>query len=311
VSAVVLRDEAGRVLTVRKRGTGRFMFPGGKWEPGEDAERAAIREVAEELGVVLDPARLTALGTFTTAAANERGRQVEAWVFEHPPVVEPRATGEIEEVRWQDPFLPYPEDLAPLLAEAVLPALTGRGLRWVTAFTGSSPGTDPGYARDVARLAEHLAAEGIGIVYGGGRAGLMGALADAALGAGGQVVGIIPDALLRRELGHVELTRLEVVADMHERKQRMAALGDAFVALPGGIGTLEEFFEAWTWQQLGFHAKPVALYDVGGFWAPLVAMVDHMVAAGFLGHEYRDRLIVADSPAALVDQLRRWSSAGR
>ncbi len=180
------------------------------------------------------------------------------------------------------------------------------GVRWVTAFTGSSPGTDPSYARAVAELGTHLAGNGIGVVYGGGHVGLMGALADATLAAGGDVVGIIPEALVRRELGHPELTRLEVVADMHQRKQRMADLGDAFVALPGGIGTLEEFFEAWTWQQLGLHAKPVALYDVGGFWDPLVAMVDHMVAAGFLGVEYRDRLILAGSPAELVDALRAW-----
>jgi uncharacterized protein (TIGR00730 family) len=177
---------------------------------------------------------------------------------------------------------------------------------WVTAFMGSSAGTDPGYATAAAEVARHLAGEGIGIVYGGGRVGLMGTLADAALAAGGQVVGVIPEALVQRELGHVELTRLEVVADMHERKQRMATLGDAFVALPGGIGTLEEFFEAWTWLQLGFHAKPVALYDVGGFWQPLVDMVDHMVSAGFLGRAYRDQLIVVDTPSGLVEALTGW-----
>jgi uncharacterized protein (TIGR00730 family) len=187
---------------------------------------------------------------------------------------------------------------------------SGTTVRWVTAFTGSSPGTDPGYADAVAELATALAAAGIGVVYGGGHVGLMGTLADAALAAGGEVVGVIPEALVRRELGHRELSRLEVVADMHQRKQRMATLGDAFVALPGGIGTLEEFFEAWTWQQLGFHVKPVALYDVGGFWQPLVAMVDHMVTAGFLGREYRDRLIIADTPDDMIGALRGWRPAG-
>lgn len=181
-----------------------------------------------------------------------------------------------------------------------------RPVRWVTAFTGSSPGVDPGYADAVASMGRHLAADGVGIVYGGGRAGLMGVLADAALAGGGQVVGVIPEALVVRELGHRELTRLEVVADMHERKQRMATLGDAFVALPGGIGTLEEFFEAWTWLQLGFHAKPVALFDVGGFWQPLVDMVDHMVAAGFLASGYREQLIVADTPDGLLSALNGW-----
>ena len=175
--------------------------------------------------------------------------------------------------------------------------------RWVTVFAGSSPGVDPAYAGAAAELGGHLAAQHIGIVYGGGGSGLMGAVADAALTAGGEVVGVIPQALMDRELAHPGLTRLEVVADMHERKRRMAALGDAFVALPGGIGTLEELFEVWTWQQLGFHAKPIALYDVGGFWQPLVSMAEHMVAAGFLGHAHRELLIVRETPTGLIEAL--------
>ena len=306
VSAVVLRDDQGRVLTVRKRGTSRFMFPGGKREPGESFEQAAVREAAEEVGIVLDPKQLVPLGTFTTAAANEDGHQVQAWVFEHPRVQAEAPGAEIEELRWQDPALPYPDDLAPLLAEAVFPALNQGTIAWVTVFAGSSAGVDPGYATAASELAAHLASAGIGIVYGGGGTGLMGAAADGALAHGGAVVGVIPQALMDRELGHPGVTRLEVVADMHERKRRMAALGDAFVALPGGIGTLEELFEVWTWQQLGFHAKPVALYDVGGFWQPLVAMVEHMVAAGFLGESHRDLLIVRDTPDGLVEALRAW-----
>lgn len=306
VSAVVLRDDQGRVLTVRKRGTTRFMFPGGKREPGESFEQAAVREAAEEVGIVLEPEQLVPIGTFTTAAANEDGHQVQAWVFEHPRVQAEAAGGEIEELRWQDPRLPYPTDLAPLLAEAVFPALNRTTIGWVTVFAGSSAGVDPVYATAVSELAAHLASAGIGVVYGGGGAGLMGAAADAALARGGEVVGVIPQALMDRELGHQGVTRLEVVADMHERKRRMAALGDAFVALPGGIGTLEELFEVWTWQQLGFHAKPVALYDVGGFWQPLVAMVEHMVAAGFLGASHRDLLIVRDTPDGLVEALQAW-----
>ena len=306
VSAVVLRDDQGRVLTVRKRGTSRFMFPGGKREPGESFEQAAVREAAEEVGIVLDPEQLVPLGTFTTAAANEDGHQVQAWVFEHPRVQADAPGAEIEELRWQDPALPYPADLAPLLAEAVFPALHRGTIAWVTVFAGSSAGVDPGYATAASELAAHLASAGIGIVYGGGGTGLMGAAADGALAHGGAVVGVIPQALMDRELGHPGVTRLEVVADMHERKRRMAALGDAFVALPGGIGTLEELFEVWTWQQLGFHAKPVAMYDVGGFWQPLVAMVEHMVAAGFLGESHRDLLIVRDTPDGLVAALRAW-----
>ncbi len=309
VSAVVLRDDRGRVLTVRKRGTSRFMFPGGKREPGESFEQAAVREAAEEVGVVLDPELLVPLGTFTTAAANEDGHQVEAWVFEHPRVQSEVASAEIEELRWQDPTLPYPNDLAPLLAEAVFPALTRSTIGWVTVFAGSSTGIDPAYAVAVTELGAHLASAGLGVVYGGGSTGLMGAVANAAIDSGGAVVGVIPQALMDRELGHPGLTRLEVVADMHERKRRMAALGDAFVALPGGIGTLEELFEVWTWQQLGFHAKPVALYDVGGFWQPLVAMVEHMVAAGFLGVTHSDLLIVRDTPEGLLEALTSWRPA--
>ena len=306
VSAVVLRDDQGRVLTVRKRGTSRFMFPGGKREPGESFEQAAVREAAEEIGIVLDSEQLVPLGTFTTAAANEDGHLVQAWVFEHPRVQAEAPGAEIEELRWQDPALPYPADLAPLLAEAVFPALHRGTIAWVTVFAGSSAGVDPAYATAASELAAHLASAGIGVVYGGGGTGLMGAAADGALARGGAVVGVIPQALMDRELGHQGVTRLEVVADMHERKRRMAALGDAFVALPGGIGTLEELFEVWTWQQLGFHAKPVALYDVGGFWQPLVAMVEHMVAAGFLGASHRDLLIVCDTPEGLVEALRAW-----
>ncbi|HEY3547744.1 MAG TPA: TIGR00730 family Rossman fold protein [Propionicimonas sp.] len=309
VSAVVLRDDRGRVLTVRKRGTSRFMFPGGKREPGETFEQAAVREAAEEVGIVLDPEQLVPLGTFTTAAANEDGHQVQAWVFAHPRVQPEQAGAEIEELRWQDPALPYPDDLAPLLAEAVFPALARDTIGWVTVFAGSSAGVDPAYVLAVSELGAHLAAAGLGIVYGGGGTGLMGAAADAALDHGGAVVGVIPLALMARELGHPGLTRLEVVADMHERKRRMAALGDAFVALPGGIGTLEELFEVWTWQQLGFHAKPVALYDVGGFWQPLVALVDHMVTAGFLGASHRELLIVRDTPEGLVAALQAWRPA--
>lgn len=181
-------------------------------------------------------------------------------------------------------------------------------LRHLTLFTGSSAGRDARYATAVRELAEALAVRGVGVVYGGGRVGLMGEVADAALGAGGEVLGVMPQALVDGEIAHPGLTRLEVVADMHERKLRMGELGDGFVALPGGAGTLEELFEVWTWQQLGIHAKPVALYDVGGFWRPLLAMVDHMVAEGFLAATYRDALVVADTPHDLLAALDAWQA---
>lgn len=180
--------------------------------------------------------------------------------------------------------------------------------RWITAFTGSARGADSVYADAVAELAKTLAAERVGLVYGGGKVGLMGHVADAVLQAGGEVTGVIPQLLVDGETAHRGLTRLEIVADMSERKRRMAELGDAFIALPGGPGTLEEFFEAWTWQNLGIHTKPVALYDVNGFWQPLLTMIDHMVEAGFLAQQYRDALIVARTPRDLLDAWAVWQA---
>lgn len=182
----------------------------------------------------------------------------------------------------------------------------------VTVFTGSSMGADPRCAEAAAGLGAALGAAGVRLVYGGGRVGLMGVVADAALAAGGEVVGIIPQSLVDAETAHTGLSTLEVVPDMHVRKQRMAELAEVFVALPGGIGTLEELFEVWTWLQLGFHSKPVALYDVAlsgdlAFWGPLRAQIDQMVERGFLAASTRDSLVVADSADALRDGLARWS----
>lgn len=176
----------------------------------------------------------------------------------------------------------------------------------VTVFTGSSPGADPSYVEAARSVGQALARAGMGIVYGGGNVGLMGAVATAGREAGAEVVGVIPAALVDKELAHTDLSRLEVVEDMHERKQRMAQLCDAFVMLPGGAGSLEEFFEAWTWQQLGFHAKPIAVYDVNGFWDPLLDMIDRLVEEEFISAQFRDRLIVADDPDDLLEALQNW-----
>jgi uncharacterized protein (TIGR00730 family) len=155
----------------------------------------------------------------------------------------------------------------------------------VAIFTGSSPGPDV-HGRAAATFAAGLATAGVGIVYGGGRVGLMGVVADAALAAGGEVIGVIPGFLVDREVAHMGLSRLEVVANMHERKARMAELADAFVALPGGAGTLDELFEAWTWGQLGLHTKPVALFDVDGFYRPLLDQLNAMTTMGYLDPAY-------------------------
>jgi uncharacterized protein (TIGR00730 family) len=143
----------------------------------------------------------------------------------------------------------------------------------------------------------------LGLVYGGGNVGLMGVVADAALAAGGEVVGILPRALEARELGHARLARLEVVGSMHERKARMAELSDGFVALPGGMGTLEELSEILTWAQLGLHRKPFVLYEVDGYWRPLVAFFDHAVAEGFLRPEYRRLVQVGRTPEEVLGLL--------
>jgi uncharacterized protein (TIGR00730 family) len=178
--------------------------------------------------------------------------------------------------------------------------MTASRFRRLCVFCGSSAGRDPAYRQLAEALGRALAERGIGVVYGGGHVGLMGVVADAAMAAGGEVVGVIPQALLDREIGHRGLTDLRVVGSMHERKALMAELADGFVALPGGIGTLEELFEMWTWAQLGLHAKPCGVLDAGGFYGPLLAFLDHQVAAGFVRPAHRAMLISADTPGALL-----------
>jgi uncharacterized protein (TIGR00730 family) len=174
----------------------------------------------------------------------------------------------------------------------------------ICVFAGSSDGAEAAYAEAAARLARAIVAAGMGVVYGGGRVGLMGALADAALAEGGDVVGVIPAALERREVAHNGLTQLHVVGSMHERKAMMVDLADAFVALPGGFGTMDELVEAVTWSQLGIHAKPIGLLDVQGYWRPLRALVDHAVEQGFVQAAHRDRLVWGEDAEELVRVLR-------
>jgi uncharacterized protein (TIGR00730 family) len=179
-------------------------------------------------------------------------------------------------------------------------------MKRVCVFCGSSIGTNPAYLDAARRTGRTLARRGIGVVYGGGGVGLMAAVADAALEAGGEVVGVIPRALQLRELAHDGLTALHVVGSMHERKAKMAELAEGFVALPGGMGTLEEFAEILTWAQLGLHVRPCGLLDVAGYYRPLVAFFDHAEAEGFLRPEHRALVLVADDPDALVDRFLAW-----
>jgi hypothetical protein len=183
-------------------------------------------------------------------------------------------------------------------------------LNRVCVYAGSSPGADPAYRAATEALARTLVERDIGIVYGGGDVGLMGVLADTALAQGGEVVGVIPRSLVEKEVAHGGLTELRVVGSMHERKATMAALSSAFVALPGGIGTLEELVEVYTWTQLGLHDKPCALLNAGGYFDHLIAFLDHAVAERFLRPEHRDLLVVADEPAELVDRLERFEAPG-
>jgi uncharacterized protein (TIGR00730 family) len=179
-------------------------------------------------------------------------------------------------------------------------------LRRVCLYAGSSPGADPSYADAAAEVSRALAGRGIGVVYGGASVGLMGVLADAAMGAGGEVIGVLPRALGSREIGHPALTRLELVETMHERKARMAELSDAFIALPGGVGTLEEVVEALTWTMLGIHLKPVALLNVRGYYDALEGFLDGAREQGFLKPEHRTLLLSDGDPATLIDRLTAW-----
>jgi uncharacterized protein (TIGR00730 family) len=179
-------------------------------------------------------------------------------------------------------------------------------LRSVTVYCGSNPGADPAFAEATRRLATQLARDGIRIVYGGGHVGLMGILADTALAAGGEVLGVIPQFLADREVAHAGLTELRVVATMHERKQLMTDLSDAFIVLSGGLGTLDELIEAFTWTQLGIHDKPIGVLNVGGYYDPLLAFLDAAVEQGFVDQTQRNSLIVAGDPATLLDEIDRW-----
>jgi len=177
-------------------------------------------------------------------------------------------------------------------------------LRSVTVYCGSNPGADPAFADRTRELARLLVASEIRVVFGGGHVGLMGVLADAAMEAGGEVIGVMPQALADREIGHKGLSELRVVGSMHERKAAMAELADAFIALPGGIGTLEELIEVYTWSQLGIHRKPLGALNVNGYYDALGAFLDAAVQQRFLRAEQREALVFEEEPERLLERLR-------
>ena len=176
----------------------------------------------------------------------------------------------------------------------------------ICVFCGASPGARPEYAQATIELARLLAGDGIGVVYGGGGVGLMGVLADAVLAEGGEIIGVIPRALVDREIAHRDVADMRVVGSMHERKALMAELADAFIALPGGIGTLEELFEVYTWSQLGLHSKPCALLNVEGYYDGIAGFLANAVEERFLRQEHREMLMVEREPRALIDRLREF-----
>jgi len=181
---------------------------------------------------------------------------------------------------------------------------------WICVFCGASAGSSPVYAETARGFGERLARAGIGLITGGGRVGLMGAVAEGALNAGGEVIGVIPQGLVDRELAHRGLTRLDVVAGLHERKARMAELADGFVALPGGLGTLEEVAEVTSWAQLGLHRKPIGLLDVEGYWGSLLRWLDEAVAKGFIPPAHRELIVVAPEGEALLVAMAAWTPIG-
>ena len=178
-------------------------------------------------------------------------------------------------------------------------------MKRICVFCGSSVGGNPAYAEAAITLGGLLATKKIGLVYGGGNVGLMGVIADAVLEAGGEVIGVIPHSLAQREIEHQGLTQLHVVDSMHTRKAMMAELADAFIAMPGGVGTFEEFFEAVTWTQLGLHRKPCGLLNVAGFYTPLAAFIDQAVSEGFIKPVHRASIVVDDNAERLLDTLAK------
>jgi uncharacterized protein (TIGR00730 family) len=181
----------------------------------------------------------------------------------------------------------------------------------VCVFCGASGGRLAAYSEAARAFGEAVAGRGLGVVFGGGRVGLMGAVADGALSGGAEVIGVIPQSLVDRELAHGGVSALEVVGSLHERKARMAELADAFVALPGGFGTLDELLEQLTWSQLGLHDRPIGLLDVEGYWRPLIALARHATEEGFVRESDLASIAVADDPEALLDRLERMTGEAR
>ena len=184
-------------------------------------------------------------------------------------------------------------------------------IKRICVFCGSSPGSGREYQSNAEALGEVLVQNKIGLVYGGAKVGLMGKIARTVLEGGGEVIGVIPRALADREIAFREITDLRIVESMHERKALMAELADGFIALPGGLGTIEEFFEAWAWSQLGLHTKPCALLNINGYFDHLLEFLDHAIAEQFIKSEYRSMVVVSENPVTLLEMMKRYTPPPR
>jgi uncharacterized protein (TIGR00730 family) len=182
----------------------------------------------------------------------------------------------------------------------------GLCMKTIAVYCGSSTGNDPIYMKEAKRLGELMASNGFSLVYGGASAGCMGAVADGVLEAGGKAIGVIPRKLADVELSHESLTELHVVDTMHERKALMMDYADGFIALPGGVGTLEEWFEVFTWAQIGYHSKPCAFLNIKEYYSPIMDLFDHMIGEGFVKMDYKDTIIIDPDPASLLKKLKSW-----
>jgi hypothetical protein len=184
-----------------------------------------------------------------------------------------------------------------------------KNVKRLAVYCGSAPGSSPAFADATRATAAAMIEQGVDLVYGGGRLGLMGLIADSILAGGGRVYGVIPKALVQLEVAHQGITELHTVETMHERKAKMTDLADAFLALPGGIGTLDELFEAWSWNALGYHKKPLCLLNVDGYWDGMIEFIDHATESGFLSPQRRDQLLVASTPEQALECLDEAAAA--
>lgn len=343
VSAALITDPQGRFLLARKAGTASYLFPGGKPEIGETPATTLIRELSEELGLTVTLDDLDFLGTFTSTAANEPNTTLIADCFRLSPAaladiplnsLTPHA--EIDSLIWRAPSDLHHPDIAPLTRE-VGPLAAGRGF---LLYTGASMGSDPIYADVVAQLVTEIGRRGDHIIYGGGHSGLMGVIGDTAAANNTWISGVItydlagitphwptfyaggynyaltvPDGihhvLHKVEKAHPGLNSLALVHSMSARKDRMTALSDVAVALPGGCGTMDEFFDTWVQLQLGIHRHPVALLNIDGCWDTLLTFLHDLVTRGFIKQEYVDALIVANSVDELYTALNTWTPPHR